>query len=108
MELGYPRIPGIYTEEQTKGWKLVTEAVHNAGGKIILQVFHTGKVSHPLNMPEGARVLAPSAIVSPDQMWTDQEQMQAQPEPQAMSTEDIKEAVEEYRIAARNAKLAGF
>ncbi|MEL7006962.1 MAG: alkene reductase, partial [Bacteroidota bacterium] len=78
------------------------------GGTIVLQVFHTGRVSHPLNMAEGARVLAPSAIVSPDQMWTDQEQMQPQPEPEAMSSDDIKAAVEEYRTAAKNAKAAGF
>lgn len=106
--LGYPRIPGIYSDEQVKGWKLVTEAVHEKGGTIVLQVFHTGRVSHPLNMPEGARVLAPSAVVSPDDMWTDQKQMQPQPTPEAMSSEDIKTAVEEYRIAARNAVAAGF
>lgn len=106
--MGYPRIPGIFSDEQVKGWKLVTDAVHEAGGTIVLQVFHTGRVSHPLNMAEGARVLAPSAIVSPDQMWTDQEQMQPQPEPEAMSSDDIKAAVEEYRTAAKNAKAAGF
>lgn len=106
--MGYPRIPGIYSDEQVEGWKLVTNAVHDQGGTIFLQVFHTGRVSHPLNMPEGARVLAPSAITSPDDMWTDQEQMQPQPVPEAMSSDDIKTAIEEYRIAAKNAIAAGF
>ncbi len=106
--MGYPRIPGIYSEEQVQGWKLVTDAVHAKGGTIVLQVFHTGRVSHPLNMADSARVLAPSAIPSPGEMWTDQAQMQPQPVPQEMSQADIADAVEEYRIAARNAVAAGF
>ncbi|MEL6636535.1 MAG: alkene reductase [Bacteroidota bacterium] len=106
--MGYPRIPGIYSQEQVQGWKLVTDAVHAKGGTIVLQVFHTGRVSHPLNLPAGGRVLAPSAIASPGEMWTDQQQMQAQPVPEAMTAGDITAAVEEYRVAARNAMAAGF
>ncbi|MEO0527523.1 MAG: alkene reductase [Bacteroidota bacterium] len=106
--MGYPRIPGIYTDEQVEGWKLITEAVHKKGGIIILQVFHTGRVSHPLNMPEGARVMAPSMIESPGDMYTDEQQMQPQPVPEAMSLGDIETAVSEYRIAAKNAIAAGF
>ncbi|PRX56858.1 alkene reductase [Flagellimonas meridianipacifica] len=106
--MGYARIPGIYSDEQVTGWKLVTDAVHEKGGTIVLQVFHTGRVSHPLNMPKGARVLAPSEIVSPTEMWTDEQQMQPQPVPEAMSLDDIRTAVNEYRTAAKNAVAAGF
>src|SRR5471030_1292076 len=60
--LGYARIPGLYSQEQVEGWKKVTAAVHAGGGKIIAQLMHTGRISHPLNMPEGAEVLAPSAV----------------------------------------------
>ena len=60
--LGYARIPGLYNEYQVDGWKRVTSAVHEAGGKIFAQLMHTGRVSHPDNMDSGTRVVAPSAI----------------------------------------------
>ena len=107
--LGYARIPGAFSEEQAAGWKLVTDAVHQAGGKIFLQIMHTGRVSHPLNMAEGTRVLAPSAIgLTSSEMWTDQEGNQAYPVPQEMTAEDIKEAIVEYVNTAKNAIAAGF
>src|SRR5512133_1357088 len=81
--LGYARIPGIYGKQQVDGWKKVTSAVHKAGGKIFVQLMHTGRISHPLNMPEGAQILAPSAVKAAGKMWTDQQQLQDFPEPKA-------------------------
>src|SRR6187402_3244563 len=60
--LGYARIPGVFSKEQIEGWKKVTSAVHAKGGKIVIQLMHTGRISHPLNLPEGATILAPSAV----------------------------------------------
>src|SRR5579885_3036915 len=57
--LGYARIPGLFSQEQADGWRKVTERVHEAGGRIFVQLMHTGRVSHLLNLPKGARVLAP-------------------------------------------------
>lgn len=106
--LGYARIPGIYSPTQVEGWRRVTEAVHAQGGKIFLQIMHTGRVSHPLNMPAGARVLAPSAVALPGEMYTDQQGMQPHPVPEAMSLEDIAATRQEYVQAALNARAAGF
>ncbi len=60
--LGYSRIPGLFSKEQVEGWKKVTSAVHAKGGKIFVQLMHTGRISHQLNLPKGALVLAPSAV----------------------------------------------
>ncbi|GJM62905.1 alkene reductase [Persicobacter diffluens] len=106
--LGYPRIPGIFSEGQTVGWKKITDAVHDKGGKIFLQLMHTGRVSHPLNMDKDAKVLAPSAITLSGEMYTDQKGMQPYPEPEVMTLEDIEQARQEYVIAAKNAIKAGF
>jgi len=106
--LGYARIPGIYSKEQVEGWKKVTAAVHGAGGKIFVQIMHTGRISHEFNMPEGGRVLAPSAIQAKGQMWTDAGQMQDLPVPEAMTAEDIAHAKNEFITAAVNAIEAGF
>ena len=106
--LGYPRIPGIYNEEQIKGWKNVTNRVHEKGGKIFIQLMHTGRVSHPDNMEEGTEVLAPSAIGLSGEMYTDQNGMQPYPIPREMSQEDIASAQNEYVQAAKNAMKAGF
>ena len=69
--VGYDRIPGIYSEPQVIGWKKITSAVHKNGGKIFVQLMHTGRISHILNMEEGTQILAPSAIKPTGQMWTD-------------------------------------
>ena len=106
--LGYARIPGIYNSEQVQGWKKVTSAVHHAGGKIVVQLMHTGRISHPLNMPEGARVLAPSAVKPAGQMWTDAQQMQDFPVPTAMTADDLALTKAEFVTAAKNAIEAGF
>jgi len=106
--LGYSRIPGLYSQEQVEGWKKVTSAVHAKGGKIFVQLMHTGRISHELNMPEGAKILAPSAVKPAGQMWTDSLQMQDFPVPAAMSSEDIVTAKAEFVTAAKNAIEAGF
>jgi N-ethylmaleimide reductase len=106
--LGYARIPGAYSPEQTEGWKLVTQAVHAKGGKIFLQLMHTGRIAHPLNMPAGAEIVAPSAVRAKGEMYTDPQAMQPHPTPKAMTAEDVKRAVQEFVKAARNAIQAGF
>ncbi|MEQ1838327.1 MAG: alkene reductase [Candidatus Nitrotoga sp.] len=106
--LGYPRIPGVFSAAQVTGWKLVTSAVHAKGGKIFMQLMHCGRISHALNLPAGARVIAPSAVAAAGEMYTDAEGMKPHPAPQAMSEADIRVAIEEYAQAARNAVTAGF
>jgi N-ethylmaleimide reductase len=106
--LGYARIPGIFSAEQVEGWKKVTSAAHKEGAKIVVQLMHTGRISHPLNMPEGSRVLAPSAVKPAGQMWTDSAMMQDFPEPAAMTDDDILHTKSEFVDAALNAMDAGF
>jgi N-ethylmaleimide reductase len=105
---GYARIPGIYSKEQVEAWKAVTKAVHDGGGKIFVQLMHTGRISHALNMPKGARIFSSSAVKPAGQMWTDQEQMQDYPVPEAMTLEDVHQAINEFGKAAANAMEAGF
>jgi len=106
--LGYARIPGIFSEAQVAGWKKVTSAVHEKGGKIVVQLMHTGRISHPANLPEGARILAPSAVKPAGQMWTDSLQMQDFPVPEAMTAEELAATKAEFVQAAKNAILANF
>jgi N-ethylmaleimide reductase len=106
--LGYARIPGIFSEAQILGWKKTTSAVHKSGGKIVVQLMHTGRISHILNMVHGAQIIAPSAIKAAGQMWTDAKGMQDYPTPKAMTTEDIVLTQAEYVKAAKNAIEAGF
>lgn len=106
--LGYARIPGLFSDEQVQGWKRVTDGVHAAGGKIFVQLMHTGRVSHPDNLPAGSKVLAPSPLAAPGEMWTDNNGMQAFPVPAEMSEADIAQAIDEYANAAKYAIEAGF
>ncbi|MFV8225645.1 alkene reductase [Christiangramia aquimixticola] len=106
--LGYARIPGIYTDEQITGWRKITDTIHEEGGKIFLQLMHTGRVSHPYNMAEDAEILAPSAIALEGDMYTDQHGPQPYPIPKEMTTQDIEEAQNEFVQAAENAISAGF
>ena len=88
--LGYPRIPGIFSPAQVEGWKSITDAVHAKGGKMFMQFMHCGRISHPLNLPAGARMLAPSAVAAAAEMYTDAEGMKPHPVPQTMTEEDSK------------------
>lgn len=106
--LGYARMPGLFNEAQVEGWKLVTAAVHAEGGKIVLQVMHTGRVSHLANMPAGAEVLGPSDQVCPGEMRTDVAGSQAHTPPRAMAVADIANLIDEHVRTARLAMAAGF
>jgi N-ethylmaleimide reductase len=106
--LGYARIPGLFNSEQVSGWKKVTDRVHSQSGRIFVQLMHTGRVSHPDNLPKGARVLAPSAIQLSGTMYTDSQGFQPYPEPQEMTEKDIEQAIGEYVNASRLALQAGF
>lgn len=106
--LGYARIPGLYSPVQVEGWRAVADAVHQSGGHIFAQLMHTGRVSHAANLPEGAKVLAPSTFAAPGEMWTDSQGMQPHPVPSAMSDEEITTAIAEFAQAARNAIAAGL
>src|SRR5450631_2463997 len=106
--LGYARVPGIYSAEQIAGWKRVTAAVHPLGAKFFMQFMHCGRIGHPLNLPEGARILAPSAIAAAGEMYTDASGMQPNATPEAMTEADIKSTIEEFAQAATNAIAAGF
>jgi N-ethylmaleimide reductase len=106
--LGYARIPGIYSKDQVEGWRKVTTAVHENGGKIFVQLMHVGRVAHSANMPAGAEIIAPSAITANANIWTDSLGMQKMETPRAMTIEDIESTIEEFVRAAVNAIKAGF
>ncbi|TGM37377.1 alkene reductase [Leptospira biflexa] len=106
--LGYARIPGIFSKEQTAGWKKVTEKVHNKGSKIFVQLMHTGRIGHELNLPKSAKVMGPSAIMAKGKMWTDSDGMLDHPTPLEMSKEEILSTIEEFVDASKNAIAAGF
>jgi N-ethylmaleimide reductase len=105
--VGYPGTPGIHSEAQVAGWKLVTDAVHAVGGRIFLQLWHVGRISHPSLQPGGALPVAPSAIAPAGQAMT-REGMKPFVTPRALDTAEIADIVEDYRRGARNAKAAGF
>ncbi|MGB0907322.1 MAG: alkene reductase, partial [Maricaulaceae bacterium] len=104
---GYVRTPGIVTEEQIAGWKLVTEAVHAKGGKIVMQIMHCGRVAAAANKPETARTLAPSAIQAKGELYTDAAGMQPLEMPEEMTPVEISQTIEDYVQASRNAIAAG-
>ncbi len=106
--LGYPRIPGLFNAEQVAGWRRVTEAVHAQGAKIFVQLMHTGRVTHVANLPAGAKVIGPLASALAGEMFTDAQGLQPHSTPQAMSTQDIQQATDEYVQSARLAVEAGF
>ena len=103
---GYLTTPGIYTAAHVAGWKKVTTAVHDKGGRIFIQLMHAGRMSHPDNKPHHRQAVAPSAIAPASQMFT-ATGMQEIPVPRALSTEDIHQTVADFRHAARAAIEAG-
>ncbi|HEX9180440.1 MAG TPA: alkene reductase, partial [Burkholderiales bacterium] len=105
--VGYPATPGIHSAEQVAGWKGVTEAVHAKGGRIFLQLWHVGRISHPSLQPDGALPVAPSAIRPEGNAFT-YEGLQPFVTPRALETAEIPAIVEQYRAAAKNALAAGF
>jgi N-ethylmaleimide reductase len=106
--LGYPATPGIHSPAQVAGWKLVTDAVHQHGGRIFLQLWHVGRISHPDLQPGGALPVAPSAIAPTVGQAATYEGMKPFVTPRALETSEIPGIVEQYRQGAKNALEAGF
>jgi N-ethylmaleimide reductase len=107
--LGYARIPGLFNKEQVSAWQKVTTAVHEKGGKIFVQLMHTGRITHPHNLPDEGVVRGVSAIAAAEtQMYTDQEGMQPLPVPKEISTREIPALIEEFVQSAKYAVEAGF
>jgi N-ethylmaleimide reductase len=103
---GYLLTPGIHDDAQIAGWREVTDAVHAAGSRIVIQLMHTGRISHPDNTPHGRQPVAPSAIRPAGVMFT-ASGPQEMPEPRALSTREVAETVEDFRRAAAAAVAAG-
>lgn len=104
--LGWPAAPGIWSEAQTEGWKPVTQAVHQAGGRIVLQLWHMGRIVHP-DFLDGAPPVSASATTAPDHAHTPTGRKPYE-QSRAATPEDIARIVEDYGVAAQNAKDAGF
>jgi N-ethylmaleimide reductase len=104
---GYPGTPGIHSDEQIAGWKLITDAVHSAGGRVVMQLWHVGRISHPSLQPGGALPVAPSAIAPKGQAWT-LDGMRDFVTPHALTTAEIAGVVADFRRGAQNARSAGF
>ncbi|AGA27761.1 alkene reductase [Singulisphaera acidiphila] len=106
MGVGYPDTPGIWSSEQVAGWKRITEAVHAAEGRIVLQLWHVGRVSDPIYL-DGALPVAPSAI-APSGHVSLIRPLKSFVTPRALALDEIPGVIEAYRQGAENAKLAGF
>ncbi|MGE8393137.1 alkene reductase [Pseudomonas sp. BIGb0427] len=106
MGVGYPDTPGIWSNDQVRGWTNVTKAVHGAGGRIFLQLWHVGRISHPSYL-NGETPVAPSAI-QPKGHVSLVRPLADYPTPRALETAEIADIVEAYRTGAENAKAAGF
>lgn len=106
MGVGYPDTPGIWSDEQVAGWRVITDAVHQAGGKIMLQLWHVGRISDPHYL-DGQLPVAPSAIAA-DGHVSLMRPKKAFVTPRALETSEIADIVEAYRKGAENAKKAGF
>jgi N-ethylmaleimide reductase len=105
---GCPNTPGIYADEQVAGWQRVTEAVHHAGGRIFLQLWHMGRISHPSFQPGGGLPVAPSAIAPQFGQCRTETGMQPYVTPRALETEELPGIVAQYSAGAQRAKIAGF
>ncbi len=104
---GYPNTPGIFTADQVVGWQKVTKSVHEAGGRIFLQLWHVGRISHPAFQPDGDTPVAPSAIKPAGKVFTGTS-MEDYVTPRALDISEIPGIIAEYVHGAENAKLAGF
>lgn len=106
MGVGYPDTPGIWSDEQVAGWRKITAAVHNAGGRIMLQLWHVGRISDPHYL-DGQLPVAPSAIAAEGHVSL-MRPKKPYVTPRALETAEIAGIVEAYRLGAENAKKAGF
>lgn len=105
---GYPATPGIHSEQQVEGWRLVTEAVHEKGGLIFLQLWHVGRISHSSHQPDGGLPLAPSPVKPAGNALTASWTEVPFETPREIRLSEIPSLIGEYRAAARNALAAGF
>lgn len=105
---GYPATPGIYSQEQVQGWKLVTDSVHKKNGKIFLQLWHVGRISHSSHQKDSLLPVAPSAIKPTGKVITSDWKQVDYETPHALTIEEIQAIINDYKIAAQNAKDAGF
>ncbi len=105
---GYPQAPGIYTQEQIAGWRQVTDAVHFRGGRIVMQLQHSGRNSHSSFMPDGGPPFAPSAVPSNLPGFAADFRQVPIEAPRALTTEQVKSIIEDFRRASINAQEAGF
>ena len=109
---GYAWTPGIHSREQVEGWRLVTEAVHDAGGRIFLQLWHVGRISHPSLQPDNMLPVAPSAITPAGNAFIENEKGEGQlvpfVRPRALQIEEMPYIVRQYARGARNALAADF
>lgn len=103
---GYLLTPGIYTDDHLRGWREVTDAVHAAGGRIVIQLMHVGRIAHPDNTPHGRTPVAPSAVAPSGAMVT-AGGMQPMPEPRELTRDEISQTVQDFRAAAAVAVAAG-
>ncbi len=103
---GYMATPGIYSDAQVEGWKPITQAVHDAGSKMIAQIWHVGRITHP-DLTGGAQPVAPSAIQPKVVAYTPNGKVDV-PVPHALTAAEVKDVVQQFRQAAANAMRAGF
>lgn len=106
--VGYPHTPGIHSNEQVTGWQKVTNAVHDAGGRIFLQLWHVGRISHPSLQPNGELPVAPSEVIPGQGQAITYEGMQDYVTPRALAIDELSGIVNDYREAAKKAMQAGF
>jgi 2,4-dienoyl-CoA reductase-like NADH-dependent reductase (Old Yellow Enzyme family) len=106
LGVGYPHTPGIWSEAQTEGWRAITDGVHEAGGRILLQLWHVGRISDPV-YHNGAPPVAPSALAAKGHVSLLRPE-RPYPTPRALDTEEVQGVVEAFRKGAENAKAAGF
>lgn len=105
--VGYPATPGIHSDAQIDGWLAVTDAVHEAGGRIFLQLWHVGRISHPDLQPDGRLPVAPSAVAPAGEAMT-WKGMKPFVVPRALEADEMSRIVDDFRTAAKNAEMAGF
>ncbi len=104
---GYPLTPGIHTDGQIAAWRRVTDAVHEQGGRIFVQLWHTGRISHPVMRPDGSQPVSASAVPAEGEIFT-YEGMKRFETPRALEVQEIAEIVRNFATAASNARAAGF
>lgn len=106
--LGYPRIPGAFSDEQLQGWKRIANVVHEGTSKIFMQLMHTGRIGHQDNLPKGVKLVSASATKAAGQIFTDTKGLQDHSQPEALTTEGVQAVIEGHVSAAKHAIDAGF